>query len=147
MKAQNTSEKRHSTFFWAHHILSAPWSMTPCLLKVSESSQLFWDGDVGRAAVSLITLHSQGGLPGSSALLVLTFRSPWINETSCGGMTEFHSSNLHSSHLAHAIYSLMGTRGLWDIFRWISPWEDLQSKAQPLGASKCSLFDTHFKTL
>lgn len=47
-----------------------------------------------------ITLHSQGGLPGSSALLVLTFRPTWINETSCGGMPESHSDSPRSSHLA-----------------------------------------------
>lgn len=82
-----------------------------CPLTASESSGLFWDEAVEHTAFSLHHPALSGGLPGSSVLLVLTFRPTWINETSCGGTPEFHSSNPHSSHLAHAMYRQKGCRG------------------------------------
>ena len=86
-----------------------------------------------------IALHSQGGLPGSSALLVLTFRPAWINETSCGGMPESHSDSPRSSHLAWTSRTRRGfLQALWNTVSLISPradetcllWNTIQSEYQ-----------------
>lgn len=82
-----------------------------------------------------ITLHSQGGLPGSSALLVLTFRPTWINETSCGGMPESHSDSPRSSHLALTSCTCRGFAGSLKLFETLPDfstcrWDKVRSKYQ-----------------
>lgn len=60
-----------------------------CPLTASESSRLYFEMRLWKhTAFSPHHPALSGALPGSSALLVLTFRPTWINETSYGGMSE-----------------------------------------------------------
>lgn len=116
-----STENLYSTFICGHSIPLASESMTSCPLTASESSGLFWVEAVEHAAFSPHHPALSGGLPGSSALLVLTFRPTWINETSCGGTPEFHSSNPSLYTFSPRHVQAEGLKGLRDIFSPISP--------------------------
>lgn len=77
-----------------------------CPLTVSESSRLYFEMRLWKhTAFSPHHPALSGALPGSSALLVLTFRLTWINETSYGGMSE--APPPPAAHILQA---------LWDTF-------------------------------